>query len=206
MELFFSRMSGNSGRAVFAMIESGAAWTQHPIAPHARDEEHLAVNPMGKVPALRDGAFSLWESNAINWYVAEKHPESQLLPASIAGRAAVQRWLYFQAGHISPACVPVFMARHPRMQAFWNRRGDDSKAQAALQELERFVPVLESALSGRDWLEGAFSLADVAYAPHFQLLVQTGFSFSPYPRTARWLERLWARSAWQQTATLLYSG
>lgn len=205
MELFFSRMSGNSGRAVFGMIESGASWTQRPIDPHAQGDEYLALNPMGKVPALRDGEFTLWESNAINWYLAEKHPESQLLPASIEGRAAVQRWLYFQAGHISPACVAVFMARHPRVQAFWKRGGDGSKAQAALQELERFLPVLESALDGREWLEREFSLADAAYAPHFLLLAQTGFSFSPYPRAARWLERLWARPAWQQTAQLLYA-
>ena len=205
MELFFSRMSGNSGRAVFGMIESGASWTQRPIDPHARGDEYLALNPMGKVPALRDGEFTLWESNAINWYVAEKHPESRLLPLSIEGRAAVQRWLYFQAGHVSPACVAVFTARHPRVQAFWKRRGDESRAQAALQELERFLPVLESALDGREWLEGEFSLADAAYAPHFLLLAQTGFSFSSYPRAARWLERLWARPAWQQTAKLLYS-
>jgi glutathione S-transferase len=205
MELFFSRMSGNSGRAVFGMIESGASWTQRPIEPHARSDQHLAVNPMGKVPALRDGEFTLWESNAINWYIAEKHPENGLLPTSIAGRAAVQRWLFFQAGHISPACVAVFMARHERIQAFWQRRGDESKARAALLELERFLPVLESALAGREWLENEFSLADVAYAPHFLALVQTGFSFSPYPHALRWLERLWARPAWQQTTKLLYS-
>lgn len=205
MELFYSRMSGNSGRAVFGMVESGAAWTERPIDPRAKDEAYLALNPMGKVPALRDGAFTLWESNAINWYVAEKQPASKLLPASIEGRASVQRWLYFQAAHISPACMPMFMARHARMQAYWQRRGDESKAQAAQRELERFLPVLESALDGREWLEGEFSLADVAYAPHFMLLVQTGFSFSPYPRSARWLERVWARPAWQQTVQLLYS-
>src|SRR3954471_474364 len=167
MELFFSRMSGNSGRAVFALIESGAQWQQHPLDPRVareREPQYLALNPMGKVPALRDGAFSLWESNAINWYVAEKHPGSGLLPTSLQGRAAVQRWLYFQAGHITPACISVFRATHQRSQAFWGYQGDPRAAESGRKELERFLPVLESALQdGRDWLEREFSLADIAY-------------------------------------------
>jgi len=207
MELFFSRMSGNSGRAVFALFESGAKWLEHPVDPRAaqnREADYLALNPMGKMPVLRDGSFSLWESNAINWYVAEKYPESNLLPKSAAGRASVQRWLYFQTGHISPACVSVFRATNARMQAFWNLRGDARSEESGRQELERFLPVLESALDGRDWLEGELSLADIAYAPHFLLVAEGGFSFAPYPRIVRWLERLLARPAWQQTFRLLY--
>jgi len=207
MELFFSRMSGNSGRAVFALFECGARWVEHPLDPRAaenREPEYLALNSMGKVPVLRDGGFSLWESNAINWYVAEKHPESKLLPKSAEGRASVQRWLYFQTGHISPACISVFRFTNTRMQAFWNMRGDAGSAESGRKELERFLPVLESALDGRDWLEGEFSLADIAYVPHFMLIAEGGFSFAPYPRLTRWLERLKARPAWQQTLRLLY--
>ena len=208
MELFFSRMSGNSGRSVFALYESGAEWTQRPIDPRAaqnRQAEYLALNPMGKVPALRDGTFTLWESNAINFYVAEKYPESRLLPKSLEQRAAVQRWLYFQAGHITPACISVFRATHARSQAFWGYHGDPHAAESARKELERFLPVLETALAdGRDWLEREFSLADIAYAPHFTFISEGGFSFAPYPAIARWYERITARPAWQQTVRLLY--
>jgi len=207
MELFFSRMSGNSGRAVFALFEAGVAWGQRPVDTRAaqnRQVDYLARNPMGKVPALEDGAFRLWESNAINWYVAEKHPESKLLPSSIEGRAAVQRWMFFQAGHISPACVPVFRDTNPRVQAFWKYQPDAPAAAAAKKELARFLPVLDAALDGRDWLEGEFSLADIAYAPHFLLIAGGGFDFSPYPHLQRWLERLFARPAWKQTVQLLY--
>jgi len=208
MELFFSRMSGNSGRSVFALYESGADWSPRPVDPRAaqnRQQEYLALNPMGKVPALRDGAFTLWESNAINSYVAEKYPGSGLLPTSLQGRAAVQRWLYFQAGHITPACIPVFRATHERARAFWGYPGDPRAAESGRKELERFLPVLESALEdGRDWLEREFSLADIAYAPHFAFISEGGFTFAPYPHLARWYERLTARPAWQRTVQLLY--
>ncbi len=208
MDLYFSRMSGNSARVVFALLESGARWNPHPIDPGARENrnaEYLAINPMGKLPALRDGALTLWESNAINWYVAETHPEAQLLPQSIAERATVQRWLFFQAGHITPASTQIFRVKNARVQAFWNLQDDAHGVAQGERELARFLPVLEQGLDGRDWLERDFSLADIAYAPHSMLLQGAGFDFSPYPRIQRWLERLWARPAWQETLRLLFS-
>ena len=208
MDLYFSRISGNSARAVFGLHESGAAWNPRPLDPRAGDTrtaEYLAINPMGKIPALVDGGFVLWESNAINWYVAETNPTSGLLPSSPQGRAAVQRWLYFQSAHVSPACFPVFRASNARMRAFWKFQPDAQATEAGHKELARFLPVLEGALEGREWLEREFSLADVAYAPHLSLLVEGGFDFTPYPRLSAWLDRLLARPAWKQTAALIFA-
>jgi glutathione S-transferase len=206
MDLFFSRNSGNSSRSVFALIESGVPWNRCPVDPHAgetRRPEYLATSPMGKVPALADGALQLWESNAINWYLAEKHPESRLLPTSIEGRAAVQRWLFFQAAHVSVACFPI-VRTHPRIQAFWGFKPDPQAAEAGRKELGRYLPVLESALAGGAWLETEFSLADIAYAPHFMLVAETGFDFAPTPALRAWLDRLLARPAWQETRQLIF--
>ena len=204
MDLFFSRNSGNSSRSIFALHESGAAWTSRVVDPRVgetRRPEYLAINPLGKIPALADGALLLWESNAINWYVAEKQPQARLLPASIEGRAAVHRWLFFQAGHVSPACFPILRTL-PQIQAFWNIKADLQAAEVGCKELGRYLPVLDGALAGRAWLETEFSLADIAYAPHFMLLSQTGFDFSPYPALRVWLDRLLARPAWQKTMKL----
>jgi glutathione S-transferase len=207
MELFYSRISGNSTRAALALFESGAPWTPRLVDPHAdeaRRAEYLALNPMGKVPALTDGKVVLWESNAINWYVAEKHPEARLLPATIEGRAAVQRWLYFQVGHVSPACHAIFLATNPRVQAFWNVKGDDHAVTAARRELARFLPVLDRALEAREWLEGDLSLADLAYAPHLWLIADGGFDFAPFPAVRAWLDRLLARPAWRKATELVW--
>jgi len=159
---------------------------------------------MGKIPALVDGPLKLWESNAINWYAAEKVPGARLLPASIERRASVQRWLFFQAAHVSPACVPVFRATNARVQAFLHNAADPQAAEGGRKELARYLPVLEGALADREWLEREFSLADVAYAPHLSLVAEGGFDLSPYPRVCAWLDRLLARPAWRKAAEMIF--
>jgi glutathione S-transferase len=207
MDLFYGRWSGNSSRSVFGLHELGADFRPRLVDTRAgenRGNDYLALNPMGKIPALADGEFRLWESNAINWYAAEKHPAAGLLPAAIEGRARVQRWLFFQAAHVSPACVPLFRATNARVQAFWETTGDPRGAEQGRAELARWLPVLEGALRDREWLEGTFSLADVAHAPHLWLVAEGGFDLSPWPSVAAWLERTLARPAWRKTRALVF--
>jgi glutathione S-transferase len=92
------------------------------------------------------------------------------------------------------------------MQAFWNAKPDAASAEGAEKELARFLPVLEAALEGKDWLEGKFSLADVAYAPHLSLLGESSFSLAAYPRVDAWLGRLLSRPAWKKTAETVFAG
>lgn len=206
MDLYYGRISGNSARALFGLGEIGV-----PFQPRLLDtrggenkaQAYLAINPMGKIPALVDGDFRLWESNAINWYAAEK-AGSRLLPATPRARASVQRWLFFQSAHVTPACVPVFRATHPRVQEFWQSKGDPAAAEAGRKELSRYLPVLEAALGDREWLEKDFSLADIAYAPHLWLVVDGGYDLSSYPRVRGWLDRLLQRPAWRKAAELAF--
>lgn len=207
MEFYYGRVSGNSVRVAFGLHEAGASFTPHLVDTtrgQNRTAAYLALNPMGKVPAILDGEVRLWESNAINWYLAETHPEAGLLPASAAGRAAVQRWLFFQAGHVSPACVSIMMATNERVRKFWGVTIDPQSATASRKELARYLPVLEQALSGRDWLEHELSLADLAYTPHLWLIAEAGFDFKPWPSVRAWLDRLLARPAWQKAAALIF--
>jgi GST-like protein len=80
----------------------------------------------------------------------------------------------------------------------------DQAAEAGRKELARWLPVLEGALAGHEWLEGAFSLADVAYAPHLWLVVEGGFDLAHLTGVRGWLERLLARPAWRKAADLVF--
>jgi glutathione S-transferase len=207
MELYYGRMSGNSARAAFGLTEAGATFRPQLLDTRSgenRSAAYLSVNPMGKIPAFVDGDLKLWESNAINWYAAEKFPKARLLPDSVKGRASVQRWLFFQAAHVTPACIAVFRGTNPRVQAFWQPAVDPQAVENGRKELARYLPVLEAALANRNWLEDHFSLADIAYAPHLFLVAGGGFDFSPYPRVRTWLDRLLARPAWKKTEEMIF--
>lgn len=207
MDFYFGRWSGNSSRAAFGLFESGCAFKPRELdvrGDENRTPKYLAVNPMGKIPTLVADSITLWESNAINWYVAEKTPQARLLPSSLEGRASVQRWLFFQSAHVTPASVPVFRAINPRVQAFWHLK-PGPVPEASRKELSRFLPVLESALEGRDWLEKEFSLADIAYTPHLWILADGGYDFSALPRVRAWLQRCIERPAWKKVADLIFT-
>src|SRR4051812_33465315 len=208
MDFYCGRLSGNSARAAFALEEAKVAYDVHVLDTKSGENKsaaYLAINPMGKIPALVDGDLRLWESNAINWYVAERFPRAGLLPQTPEGRASVHRWLFFQAGHVSPACVPVFRATNERVKAFWQSQADPQAAEAGRKELARFLPVLEEALRTGDWLERQFSLADIAHAPHLLLIAEGGFDFAPYPRLRGWLDRLRRRAAWQKVEKMIFA-
>ena len=66
--------------------------------------------------------------------------------------------------------------------------------------------MIESALTHAEWLAGAYSLADIAFAPHLGFLLQYGFDFPATPRVRAWLERIRARPAWQKAQALVFDG
>src|SRR5688572_2818709 len=207
MDFHFGKNSGNSARVAFALYEARVPFTPHALhvpTGDSRSASYLALNPLGRVPALVDGTTALWESNAINWYIAERQPAAELLPATPAGRASVQRWLFFQAAHVSPASGPIHITLSTRHRSYWGRQPDAAAAEAGQRELARYLPVVDQALAGRDWLESRFSLADIAYAPHLAFLLEDGFDFSATPHLHGWLRRLLARPAWQQARALVF--
>ena len=80
-------------------------------AGQSRTPEYLALNPTGRTPVLVDGAFVLWESNAIMQYLASRTPNS-LWPDDARRRADIMRWQSWQLAHWgTKACEPVIAER-----------------------------------------------------------------------------------------------
>lgn len=208
MDFYYGPVSGNSSRVAFCLEETGASYTPHRLDTKAAENQspaYLAVNPMGKIPSLTDGALLLWESNAINWYLAEKFPKARLLPETIEGRAEAHRWLFFQVAHVTPACIPVMRGTNARISAYWGGARDQAAIDRGRTELARYLPVIEQRLQGREWLLDRFSIADLAYAPHLGFGVKGGgFDFAPYPRVGAWLDRMLLRPAWLAAEKLIF--
>lgn len=105
--LIFYTNPQSRGRIAHWMLEElglpyETVWLEYGAA--MKSPEYLAVNPMGKVPALKHGSALVTETAAICAYLADRFPEQNLIPAvNDPSRAAYFRWLFFAAGPVEMA-------------------------------------------------------------------------------------------------------
>jgi len=119
-----------------------------------RTPDYLAINPMGKVPALRHGDAVVTEAPAICAYLADAFPQAGLIPpAGSPARAAFYRWLFFTAG-------PVEMATTAK--AFGWEVPEGKSGMAGFGKYSRTIATLEKALQDKPYVCGdQFTAADV---------------------------------------------
>ena len=121
--------------------------------------EFLAINPMGKVPALRHGETVITEAAAICAYLADAFPDAGLAPASgSVDRGAYYRWLFFAAGPLEAAVAAKSMG--------FDAAGDQTRS-AGWGDYATVVEVLERALADLEFVAGArFTAADLYLSSH----------------------------------------
>jgi len=160
LELF--QITGSTSFAVRAALEEArAAYTTVDVAPRRRDEApgFSAVNPLRRVPALRDGDIHVYETGAVLLYLVERLPGRGLGPqAGEPRRGELLRWILWLSNTLHHAYVPMdapqFLTDDPAGHAGIGRRG--------LEKLARYGDYLESELAGRTWcLDATFSVADL---------------------------------------------
>jgi glutathione S-transferase len=153
-----------------------------------RSPDYLAINPMGKVPALKDGEATLAEAAAICAYVAERYPEAKLAPPLGSPlRAKYLYWLFFAPGCIEPAMVQI--ATKIEMNSVAAGWGD----------AQRVFDVLDAALSKGPWILGEdFSVSDIAIGAALNFAVRLFKMVPPRPSFEAYLARCMARPAFQR--------
>ncbi len=164
---------------------------------------HLAVNPVGGIPALVDGDLHLAESHAILRYLAAREGRTDLYPDTIAERARVDWLLDGIATTVREVTRPFDAA------AFgWRRRrgigaeppaadGGASALAEAAPTLNAFATLLDPA--GYACL-GRLTLADIAAAPYLHRIVASGNSLAGIERYSTWATEILPRAAWQAIA------
>jgi glutathione S-transferase len=153
------------------------------IAAEQKKPEFLARNPLGQVPVIEDGDFTLADSNAILVYLALTYDERRRwLPQQATTQAEVQRWLGVAAGPLAAG------AAHARFATLFNRPVNP-QAQPTARHL---FGVVESHLEGRTWLASNDhpTIADVAMYSYTAHAPEGGISLEPYPRLRAWLQRI----------------
>jgi glutathione S-transferase len=130
---------------------------------------------------LVDGAGVLYESAIINEYLDEKFSELPLLPRNALQRAKARIWVDFLNSRIHPAASDIT---------------HDREADRARQRLQQHLNTLESEMTGRNFIVGDYSLADVSFIPFYTRRQRYGVTIDDnYPNLKRWGEELLARPA-----------
>lgn len=160
------------------------------------DPDFLAVNPNGRIPALVDGDLVLWESMAINLYLAHRYGgESGLWPDSIEGEALAQQWSFWVMSEVETPLLSVLM--HSRVLPAEKR--DPEKVSRNLGVLKAPLAVLDQALAEREYLLGeTFTIADLNVASVLIWCKPARIDLSTFPSLEAWLERCLARPARKQ--------
>jgi glutathione S-transferase len=156
-ELVFYTNPMSRGRIVRWMLEEiGQPYRTQIIefGPAMKSPEYLAINPMGKVPAIRHGDTIVTETGAICAYLADAFPDARLAPEpGSRERGAYYRWLFFGAGPVDGAIVNKSLGFDPPPE----RRG-----MVGYGSLSYVLDTLEKAVSASEYLVGdRFSAADL---------------------------------------------
>jgi len=181
-------------RSLWALEELGVPYelVRTNFGSDTRTPEFLKINPNGRIPALVDGSVTLFESMAINLYLAKKYDKAGLYPRDLDDEARAVQWSIWGMTEIEPSLLQVLMNRMflPPTQR------DESAARAAEERLGPALRVLDGALAQRRYLLGdQFTIADlnVASVASWALLVK--LDLSKTPNAERWLRECTARPA-----------
>lgn len=200
MKLYDSPFSPNALRARAVIFELGlpVELVTVDLRGGNKTPDYLKLNPNGKVPVLVDGEVVIWESRAINAYLAAKYPDQNLYPVDLVRRAMVDQWSYWQAIHLGPAMQRINFERVLKA-AFGMGEPDEKAVAAELGNVDQFLGVLETGLGdGREWIAGTLSIADFAIATTFIYRNRARIELDKFPLVAAWIARMEARPSWQK--------
>lgn len=183
-------------RPLWLLHELGLEFVHHPLDfrdPAVREEPYRHLNPNGRVPTLVDDEFVLYESMAINLYLARKYgAETGLWPDSIEGEGLTWQWSFWILTEVEQPLLTVLM--HTRVLDETKR--DPEKVRRNLGVLKQPLAVLDAALRDRDYLiETRFTVADLNVAAVLSWCKPARVALRDHPHLDTWLQRCLARPA-----------
>ncbi len=156
--------------------------------------EFLKINPNGHVPTLVDDDAIVWESMAINLYLAKKYG-GELAPDSLEGETASYQWSFWAMTEVEPNLLTYGM----NTQFLPENERDPKAAEKARETLEAAMGVLNAELETKSHLSGVrFGVTDLNVAAVLSWTGLMGYDISGHPNVERWLGECLKRPAAQR--------
>ncbi|CAL9782488.1 unnamed protein product [Musa acuminata subsp. burmannicoides] len=204
-------MSTNTVRVLAALNEKGVEFELFIVDLRTgahKKPDFLALNPFGQIPALEDGDVVLFESRAINRYIATKYaeagPDLLLSSGTPAERAVVDLWLEVESQQFGPPIAALVY--EALIKPMLGGATDVTVVEAQATKLEKVLDVYEARLAQSKYLAGAeFTLVDLNHIPYTNYLMKTPKAslVTSRPHLLAWWQDVSSRPAWQKTAAAI---
>lgn len=189
-------------RTLWMLEELGLSYENIPThfaTGDTKRPEFLALNPNGHIPVLVDGDLTLWESMAINLYLAKRYDKG-LQPKTIEDEAHSLKWTFWVMTEIEDLLISVLM--HRVMLPADQR--DAKAADAAVEKLAKPFAVLDAELAEKKYLLGdTYTVADVNVASVLSTTSMLKMGFDAYPNIQRWMGVCTSRPACKKARSLM---
>jgi len=152
---------------------------------------HRALHPFGQIPTYEEGDLALFESGAIVFHIAERH--AGLLPDDAKARARAIAWMFAALNTVEPPIFDRSLAKILERDQPWF----EQRLRALEDSIRQRVGDLSRCLGDADWLDGAFSAADILMVTVLRRLLGSAI-LEDYPNIAAYVARGEARPAFKR--------
>ncbi|MGB7542015.1 MAG: glutathione S-transferase family protein [Burkholderiales bacterium] len=190
-------------RVLWFCKESNIAYEHIPVTigvenAQCKEDWYLKLNPNARVPTIEDDGFVMWESSAINLYLAKKY-NSPLYPRDIKGEGRVLQWAFFVANDIEPPMITMYQNR----VVFPPEKRNAALADDAEKKLLPKLKLLDDQLAKTPNLGGGqWDMADFIAASVLFTLQVMKFDLSKFPKLDAWLRASLGRPAAKEAIKL----
>jgi glutathione S-transferase len=193
MTTLYGSSKSRAARSLWALEELGVKYDHVPIAPgEAKSPDNLKRNPNGHIPVLEDDGTTVWESMAVNLYLAEKYGKDSLWPSDLAGRAGAYKWSVWAMTEVEPHLMTILRNRVLNPPD----KRDEAAASAAVEAFKGPMKVLDQALQGHEYLLGnSFTVADLNVASVMSWAAMMRLDLSATPAAQAWMQKCLGREA-----------
>jgi glutathione S-transferase len=187
----------SAGRCIWALEEAGVPFTLKEVDMKNKEHksaEYLKINPMGKVPAMIDGDVTLFESMAINYYIADTY-KKELLGTTALEKGLSMQWSFWATSELQPPIIEVFIQK----VFIPEDKRDHNVIEKNLNKIPDLLTVLDNALANKKYLAGnQFTIGDINTASVVSICPMMGVDLGAYKNIKNWMAAIGDRPAYQK--------
>ena len=190
IKIYGNKISGACHKVFYTAILAGVEYEVKEIdfQKDLKTEWYLKIHPAGKIPAMDDDGFILFESGAISKYICQKSG-SELYPKEIKKQAIVEQWIDFSNLHVGTAMSKVAYAKI--FAPMRNMPVDEASLKEGYELLKRFLPIVDNELGKNEFLGGnKLTLADLTLIAVLGYAKKAEYDLSQFKNLFAWHQRI----------------